>query len=180
MADAHSADPKAASSSKKDREIGSLGTCARIAAGVLALLVLVATNGLSVWNLVTGLLVLPAVAIGFLWTLGFRRDRSSAVSPNSGCAYVNERSQCSTEIELLALVTVLVVAASFVTPITEGSILIWLGISFLLSSVMGYTGCEMVAVPNLLTGKQHRLPCFLFSSIDRAEAHRRKSLTRHN
>jgi hypothetical protein len=174
VADAHKAGPKVASSSTKDREIGPLGTTARIAAGVLALFILVATNGLSLWNLITGLLVLPAIAIGFLWTLGFSRDRSRAVSPNSGCAYVNERRPWSTEIELLALVTVLVVAVSFVTPITEGSILIWLGTSFLLTSVMGYAGCEMVAIPNLLTGKQHRLPCFLFSSIDRAEARRRK------
>ena len=154
------------------REIGPLGTFARALAGIAALLIAVLTSGFSVWNLIAGLVVLPAVAILALRIFGSNPGSSTAAGPISGCSPVIDGRPWTTECALLALVTVLVVAVSFVTPITEGAIWIWLGASFLLSSFLGYAGCEMVALPNLMTGRQHRLPCFLFSSIDRAEAHR--------
>jgi hypothetical protein len=156
-----------------NREIGPVGTLARVSAGVAALFIALFTHAFSVWNLIAGLAVLPALAIAVLPFLGPRGDRSTAVGPDGGCPPSGEARPWTTECALLALVAVFVVAASFFTSITEGSILIWLGASFLLSSVLGYAGCEMVALPNMLTGRQHRLPCFLFSSLDRAERRRR-------
>lgn len=156
------------------REIGPLGTLARALAGIAALLIAVLMSAFSVWNLIAGLVVLPAVAILALRFFGSRPGSSTAAGPPSRRSPVIV-GRPWTECALLALVTVLVVAVSFVTPITEGAIWIWLGASFLLSTFLGFVGCEMVALPNLLTGRQHRLPCFLFSSIDRAEAHRRTS-----
>jgi hypothetical protein len=151
----------------RNREIGPVGTVARVSAGIAALLIAALTDGFSVWNLIAGLAVLPVFAISALRLLGSRKD---AVDSSGGCPPAVVGRPWTAECALLALAAIFVVAVSFVTPITEGSIFTWLGASFLLSSVLGYAGCEMVAIPNLLTGRQHRLPCFLFSAIDRAEA----------
>ena len=129
---------------RSNREIGPRGTAARIAAGAAVIVLALVTGGFTAWNAGFGLVALPLVSMIVL-------------------------GRSSSEFSPLALVAVLVVAVSFVTPVTEGSVLIWLGVSFLLSSVMGVSGCEMVAIPNLLTGRRYRLPCFLFVAIDRAD-----------
>lgn len=159
-----------------DREIGPLGTIARILAGIAALLLLAVTEGLSVWNLGTGLVGLPIVAT--LALRGLSMLHPDAISGDGDCRTVVRAGPCTTECLLLALVALLVVGVGFVTPITEGAILIWLGVSFLLAAFLGYEGCELVAIPNLLTGRQDRLPCFLFNPIDRVEARSRQRSTR--
>ena len=158
------------------REIGPRGTIARITAGVAAFLVAVLTDRFTRWNLAAGMLGLPVVAI---LALEWSRSRGRT-STSDGCTTGSHPPECPpwrAECALLALITVVVIGMSFVSPIDEGSIWMWLGSSFLLSSILGYSGCEMVAIPNLVTGKQHRIGCFLFSSIDRADARRRTMAT---
>jgi hypothetical protein len=154
------------------REIGPHGTTARLAVGFAVLLLAWLTGGFSSWNLVAGIAGIPMVSLVALRWLGTPKAQQGDSSPTS-CSNGLYGRPGTTECGLLALVAALVVAVSFVSPIDEGSIWIWLGASFLLSAFLGLPGCEMVAIPNLVTGRRHRLPCFLFHAIDRFEEHRR-------
>jgi hypothetical protein len=115
------------------------------------------------------------VSLVALRWLGTPKAQQGDSSPTS-CSNGHYGRPGTTECGLLALMAALVVAVSFVSPIDEGSIWIWLGASFLLSAFFGLPGCEMVAIPNLVTGRHQRLPCFLFHSIDRFEERRRAEI----
>jgi hypothetical protein len=43
----------------------------------------------------------------------------------------------------------------------------------LLAAWRGYGGCEVLAIPNLLSGRREEIGCVLYTTIDRAEARRR-------
>jgi hypothetical protein len=73
---------------------------------------------------------------------------------------------------ILATVIVIAIgtALTFITPIDQVAIWSFLGASMLLAAVRGYGGCELLAIPNALTGRRDELHCFIYTPIDMAEA----------
>ena len=68
------------------------------------------------------------------------------------------------------------IAISFVTPV-DGGVAIWvfLGVSMLVAAARGYAGCEVLAIPNAVSGRDDQIGCILYSPIDAAEAARSAS-----
>jgi hypothetical protein len=54
----------------------------------------------------------------------------------------------------------------------EVALWVWLGGSMLVAAARGFSGCEVLAVPNLLTGHRDQIGCILYTPIDRADARR--------
>ena len=52
---------------------------------------------------------------------------------------------------------------------------LWIGASPALAAARGHRGCEMLAFPNVLTGRRDQVGCIVFTPIERAEARRRAS-----
>lgn len=154
------------SSIRPTRLIGPLGTLARAVGGGAAVAVPVALDGLSVADAVIALIGLPLTA----WMAApviessFRRWAPAAlrtrhaICSGPGCA----------------LIAVLVIAnAAMVAPTSANgtvTIWVWLGASMLVAAACGYGGCEVLAIPNLLTGRRDQIGCLLYTPIDRAEA----------
>ena len=109
-----------------------------------------------------GLLLVASLAAPLIewsfrrWTPGALRPRHMICS-GPGCA----------------LVAVLVIAnAATVAPTSaDGSVTIWvwLGVSMLVAAARGYGGCEVLAIPNLLTGRRDQIGCLLYTPIDRVD-----------
>lgn len=49
------------------------------------------------------------------------------------------------------------------------AVLVYIGVSLIVMAVRADPGCEVMTLPNLIFGKDTRLPCFLFSPIDAIE-----------
>lgn len=54
--------------------------------------------------------------------------------------------------------------------VTSGAALIFFGASMLIAAVRGYRGCEVLALPNWLLGRNDQVGCVLYSPIDRLES----------
>src|SRR5918996_1305738 len=81
---------------------------------------------------------------------------------------------------LIAIMIGTAVGIDVLTPASgEVALWVWLGASMLLAAVRGYGGCEVLAVPNLITGRRDQIGCLLFTPIDRAEARRRAGRLGH-
>jgi hypothetical protein len=152
------------------REIGPIGTASRIVAGLVAITLPVAVEGIRWWDL-AALVAAPyvATAAARLITVTFERgapgalDRHYGICSPAGCA----------------LIAVLYAAASgfgAATP-AHGDVVFWgfVGASMLLSALRGDAGCELLAFPNAITGRRDRIGCILFTPIDVAEARHRDS-----
>ena len=53
--------------------------------------------------------------------------------------------------------------------VTSDAALIFYGSSMLLAAVRGYRGCELLAVPNWLLGRDDQIGCVVFSPVDHLE-----------
>jgi hypothetical protein len=62
------------------------------------------------------------------------------------------------------------IALSVVTPVNDVAIWSFFGFSMLVAALRGYAGCEVLAIPNALTGRRDQIGCVLYTPIDRAEA----------
>jgi hypothetical protein len=149
-----------------ERQIGPIGTAARLLGGGLAVAVPIALDGFSWLEAGIALVALPliaAVAAPLVTALYRRllpdllRMRHAICSP-LGCT----------------LIAVLAGAnAAVVTPTSANgnvTIWVWLGVSMLLSAARGYGGCEVLANSNLITGRRDQIGCLLYTPIDRAES----------
>lgn len=152
----------------KGREIGPVGTAARVIAGVVAIGVPIALEGFGWWDAAAALLALPVVATGAaaLVTLGYRR-----LAPD---ALAHRHAICSgPACWLIAIVVGAAVGVEALTPASgEVALWAWLGGSMLVAAARGYGGCEVLAIPNVVTGRRDQIGCLLFTPIDRAEARR--------
>jgi hypothetical protein len=147
------------------REIGPLGTLARVVGGLAAITVPIAVDGFTVTESLVALIGLPLVALlaapliewSFSWAPPAVRSRH-AICSGPGCA----------------LIAVLIIAnTALVAPTAANAnvtIWVWLGASMLVAAARGYGGCEVLAIPNLLSGRHDRIGCLLYTPIDRAEA----------
>lgn len=151
------------------REIGPLGTLARVIGGLAAIAVPIGFAGLSVTEALVAFIGLPLVALAAapltercVRRCAPRSLHSHAVCSGAGCL----------------LIAVLVVANdAMVAPTTANgnvTLAVWLGASMLLAAACGYGGCEVLALRNLLTGRRDQIGCLLYTPIDRAEARLRR------
>jgi hypothetical protein len=122
------------------------------------------------WDLLVGLVGLPLLA-----TAGFQAVRAGYERYVPG-GIASQASSCmGAACWLLAIVLAAVIPLDGVTSVTFTSFWLWLGASFALGAARGYGGCEILAFPNLLTGRRDQVGCIALTPIDRAEARRRAS-----
>ncbi len=151
------------------RQIGPIGTVARIAGGAAAIALPIALDGFSWWDAAIALVALPVIAAvaALLITAIFRRlapgtlASRHAICSGPGCS----------------LIAVMVVANSGLAALTPANgtvtIWVWLGASMLLAAARGYGGCEVLAIPNLITGRRDQIGCIMYTPIDALEKRHR-------
>jgi hypothetical protein len=143
----------------RQRQIGPVGAVARAVSGVLLVAVPVALDGIGWWDAAAALAGYPLLTV--------------AVRPLLAAAHAPD----------LALTAVVLVAASaltFVTPADAESVWAWLGASLIVAALRGDAGCEVLALPNALTGRRDGIACPVYTPIDAAEhrARARRAPTR--
>ena len=150
------------------REIGPIGTAARAVGGLVAIVVPIALGGFGWWEAAAALVVLPVVATGAatLVTSPYRRLGPEALARRDAICSV---PACW----LVAIVVGATIAVDILTPASGEVVLwVWLGGSMLVAAARGYGGCEVLAIPNLATGRRDQIGCILYAPIDRAEGRR--------
>jgi hypothetical protein len=152
----------------KNREIGPIGTAARVIGGLIAIAVPISVSGFDWWDAATAFIALPLIATGAaaLVTAGYRRWAPDALSRRGA---ICSAPACW----LIGITVVAAVAIDLLIPASgAASLWVWLGVSMLVAAARGYGGCEVLAIPNLLTGRRDQIGCILYTPIDRAEARR--------
>jgi hypothetical protein len=121
-------------------------------------------------DLAAGLVGLPLVAaVAFpVVRAGYERWVPGGLAAQSGTCW---GAACW----LLAIVFAVFIPVAAVTPVNGTAFWVWIGASLLLSAARGYGGCEILAFPNILTGRRDQVGCLVYTPIDRAEARRRTS-----
>ena len=152
------------------REIGPIGTAARLIGAGAALTLPALLDEFSGWDLLVGIVGLPLLAAA-----GFQAVRSGYERYVPG-GMASQTGICSgPACWLLAIVIAPLIPLAAFTAVTSTSLWIWIGASLLLAAVRGYGGCEILAFPNALTGRRDQVSCIVFTPIDRAEARARTS-----
>jgi len=150
------------------REIGPIGTASRIGGGLIAIGLPVVLAGFSWWDAALALVVLPLVATGAaaLVTAVYERLAPQALA--------RRHTICSgPACWLTAIMLAVALALGALTPASgDVAFWVWLGVSMLLAAARGYGGCELLAAPNLITGRRDQIGCIIYTPIDRAEARR--------
>jgi hypothetical protein len=153
------------------REIGPIGTVSRIVGGLIAIVVPVLLTGFSLWDAALALVVLPLVATGAaaLLTAAYERRAPQALT--------RRHAICSgPACWLTAIMLAVALAVGALTPASgDVAFWVWLGASMLVAAARGYGGCELLAAPNLITGRRDQIGCIIYTPIDRAEAKRTRS-----
>jgi hypothetical protein len=148
----------------RQREIGSIGTVARVILG-LALVGSVVwgehSAGLipAAWAL--GLLGFPAILLAWQWIRARRNPgRFQATGP------------------LGFTLNIMIFLALYLTPLyapalvfASDATLIFYGSSMLLAAARGYAGCEVLAVSNWLLHRNDQVGCLVFAPVDHLEHH---------
>src|SRR5919109_1404431 len=152
-----------------NREIGPIGTLARVVGGVLAFAIPIALSGLGWWDLAAGLVGLPLVAavVYLVVRAGYERWVPGGLAAQSGTCW---GAACW----LTAAVLAVFITVAAVTPVSGTAFWLWIGVSLLLGAARGYGGGEILAFPNILTGRRDQVGCLVYTPIDRAEARRRQ------
>ncbi len=150
------------------RQLGAIGSAARIAGGLAAVVVPIAISGITWWDIGTALLLLPlAATLAAVVTSAALRARSADGDRRGGI-----EPWVRSSVGLIAAVAV-GVAATFVTPL-DGSVAIWafIGVSLLVATLRGDAGCEAVAIPNAIAGRKDPTGCVLYSPLNAIERRR--------
>jgi hypothetical protein len=156
-----------------DRQIGPIGTASRMIGGLAFIAVPVALEGIGWWDVGAALVALPLItlALGTLVTAGYRRYAPKALArPPAICS----GPTCT----LLGTVVAAAIVLTIFTPAGEIAIWAFLGASMLVAALRGYAGCEVLAIPNSITGRSDQIGCMLYTPIDRAEARGRSGVVR--
>ena len=152
------------------REIGPIGAASRVVGGLIAIAVPIALSGIGWWDVAAALIALPVItlALSALVTAGYRRyapaslARRHSICSGPGCV-------------LVAAVIGVAIALTIATPVNEVAIWSFFGVSMLVAALRGYAGCEVLAIPNAITGRRDQIGCVLYTPIDVAEARRKTS-----
>ena len=146
------------------RDIGPLGTASRLAAGLVAVAVPISSTGIGWWDWAAlDAFAILATALARVVLSGYERWAPDAFASRH---LIVAAPACS----LIAILLGLSFALSAVTP-ADGDVVfwVWLGASMLVAGAAGYGGCEVLAFPNVFTGRRDRIGCILFTPIDTAE-----------
>lgn len=154
------------------REIGPFATAGRVAGGLLFVAVATLPDGVSSWDVVAGLVALPllAAAVAWLVRLAYRRRAPERLAARHALA--------GPGLWVLGLVIALATALTFVTPMDAPAIWLFFGVSMLVAAVRGQAGCEVVALPNVLFGREDRVTCVLYGPLDAVDARHRLRTSR--
>jgi hypothetical protein len=146
------------------RDIGPIGTTARLVVGLLlgGLIVygqLSSSGHLTLITWVLGLLGFPALVLAWhVWRIRRNPARFHDISPSSF-------------VLSLALPVTLYLIGWFVPPLwfTSDATLIFVGSSLLLATLRGDAGCEFLALSNWLLRRNDQVACAVFTPIDSLE-----------
>jgi hypothetical protein len=152
------------------REIGWAGTLSRVAGGAVAVGLPIATHPFGWREAVAAFVALPLLAV---ITAAGLTAAFGKVAPK-----LLERQHLICSAPGCLLIALMVAAAAGLDVLIGAngnvSLWVWLGSGMLLAAARGYGGCEVLAIPNLLTGRRDRIGCLLYTPIDRLErAHKR-------
>jgi hypothetical protein len=146
---------------KTTREIGPIGTAARVVIGI-GLLYIAGGASLLSWGIewqdaIIGLVALPAlmVALG----LAARRYARGAIQFTG---------------PLGVAVNLAVIVALVGNDFTGGGATIFYGTTLLIAAWLGRAGCEATVISNLVLGRDDQIGCPTLTPIDAAEAHLRR------
>lgn len=144
---------------KTRRDIGPIGTAARVLAGI-GLLYLAGGASLPSWGIewqdaVIGLIALPALMVA----LGLAARRYA-------------RGPIRFTGPLGIAVNLAVIVALVATDFTGGGATIFYGATMLIAAWRGQAGCEGTVVSNWVLGRDDQIGCPTFTPIDELEAHR--------
>jgi len=153
---------------RRSREIGPVGAAARVAGGLLLLAWPASFDEIRPWDVAAALIALPilaaAIAAGVHAALG-------RLAPDSAGSW---RSPWSAEGALvLGVVLACAIALTFVTPADEAAVWVFFGVSMLVAALRREGGCEVLALPNLVSGRHDRVSCLLYGPVDAGEARHR-------
>jgi hypothetical protein len=156
------------------RQIGVVGTIARVVIGIVLLL-----GGLTGFKVITmngrletgfqplsvgvGLIAFPAVMLAWQWLRARRNSGRLEATGPIGLA-------------INALVGVALYATPWYLPplgFTSNAILLFYGASMLLAALWGYAGCEVTAVSNWLLKRDDQVGCVVFGPVDAMESQAR-------
>jgi len=152
------------------RQIGVIGTAARVVLGLAFLLLGVTSGHVSVMqgqvgigfepiSVVVGLVGFPATVPALQWLRArVAPTRLEATGPGS------------------TALNMLVLGALLLTPwyappfsFTSVAALVFYGASMLLAAVRGYSGCEVTAISNWILGRDDQVGCLVLSPVDDLE-----------
>jgi hypothetical protein len=146
------------------RDIGPIGTGSRVVVGALVAAVPVAAWGIAWWDLAAAVIAFPLIAAAaYALVVGLRRGAASRL------ARVHHIWSCL----VLLLVIGVATLVTFLTPADAVAIWVFFGGSMLVAAVKGYGGCEVLALPNAISGRRDQIGCILYGPIDAAEARHR-------
>ena len=137
------------------RHIGALGTVARLALGGYLLGSVIyghIVRGFHLLPWVEGLVIFPAVILVWHW-LRIRRNPNEFKNISFPAIVFN-----------FGLFWLL-----YFIPATSDMALIFYGTSILLAGVRGYSGCEILAISNVILRRDDQIGCAVFTPIDLLE-----------
>ena len=148
----------------RSRLIGPIGTAARVAGAIAAIALPIALSGITWWDVGAALVALPVLAIVVTPAVDAAQRRYGAGRARASAAAAWIRN-------LLAVAIVLGIgtAATFLTPVDGTAIWAFVGISLFVSAARGDAGCEVIAIPNALTGRRDPVGCVVYAAIDALE-----------
>lgn len=155
-----------------DRQIGPIGTASRALVGVALIAVPVALEGIGWWDVGAALVALPAITLVVARAVmaGYRRFAPQSLArPHAICS--------GPACVVAGVVIAAAIALTILAPVDEVAIWSFFGASMLVAAVRGYGGCEVLAIPNAITGRRDEIGCILYTPIDRAEARRSRTDT---
>lgn len=134
------------------RQIGPIGTGARLCVGAGLLIAGLASEPTAT-ELAAGFVVLPVAELVVMWLL--RPPRSDSIHVYGPLGYAFNFG----------------IGAALLIFWTTPALLFY-GASVLLAVVLGYAGCEILALSNFVRRRDDQLACAVFSPIDGLEASR--------
>jgi hypothetical protein len=154
----------------RPRQIGTVGTLARVVIGSLMLLFGLiggrfevmhgqVTTGFNPWSVLIAVVAFPAALLAWQWLRARTNPiRYEATGP------------------LATLINIAVFIALVLTPtyapslsVTSNAALIFYGASMLLAAARGYGGCEVLAISNWILRRDDQIGCLVLSPIDEYE-----------
>ncbi len=134
------------------RQIGKVGTGARVLVGAAMLYGAFAIDGLQLSDAILGAVVFPGTVLLGQWLRS--RGNSEPLRATGVTGHLTNNA---------------IVIALIVIPPTRDAMLLFYGGSMLLAARRGFAGCEVLALSNWVLRRDDQVGCLLFSPIDSLE-----------